>query len=265
MPKKAKAVKQTAVVIAEARELPAIQERENTSVEAFITQAITQGVPVETMEKLLAMRRELKSEQATQAFIAAMASFQAKCPIITKDKIVYEKNSDKIRYKFAPLDSIINQVREFIGKNGLSYTIDVKNEDGRLTAMCKITHILGHSEISSFEVPIDRDSYMSAPQKYAAASTFAKRYALCNALGILTGDEDTDAADTDTNANAKVAAKVPAADNPVFSKDRKALEASKTLAELGAAWSKLNGPAKIALGTLKDELKAMITSETEPA
>ncbi len=62
-----------------------------------------------------------------------------------------------------------------------------------MIATCKITHILGHSETSTFEAPIDKDSYMSAPQQYAAASTFAKRYAFCNALGILTGDEDNDA------------------------------------------------------------------------
>ena len=36
---------------------------------------------------------------------------------------------------------------------------------------------------------------MTAPQKYASAQTFAKRYSLCNALGISTGEEDTDATD----------------------------------------------------------------------
>ena len=34
---------------------------------------------------------------------------------------------------------------------------------------------------------------MSAQQKVGAALTFAKRYAFCNAFGIMTGDEDNDA------------------------------------------------------------------------
>jgi hypothetical protein len=34
---------------------------------------------------------------------------------------------------------------------------------------------------------------MTDTQKYGARNTFAKRYAFMNALGILTGDEDTDA------------------------------------------------------------------------
>ena len=33
---------------------------------------------------------------------------------------------------------------------------------------------------------------MSDVQKYGARSTFAKRYAFCNAFGIMTGDDDTD-------------------------------------------------------------------------
>jgi hypothetical protein len=34
---------------------------------------------------------------------------------------------------------------------------------------------------------------MNEPQRFASALTFAKRYAFCNAFGILTGDEDDNA------------------------------------------------------------------------
>ena len=44
---------------------------------------------------------------------------------------------------------------------------------------------------------------MSGSQQNAAANTFSKRYALCNALGILTGDEDTDAPLVPQTANPK--------------------------------------------------------------
>ena len=68
---------------------------------------------------------------------------------------------------------------------------------------CKITHSLGHSETSTFEIPIDNGDYMTAPQKYASAQTFAKRYTLCNALGISTSEEDTDAVDVGKEPDAK--------------------------------------------------------------
>jgi hypothetical protein len=44
---------------------------------------------------------------------------------------------------------------------------------------------------------------MTAPQKVASALTFAKRYTLCNILGISTGDEDTDANDVNKEPDVK--------------------------------------------------------------
>ena len=52
--------------------------------EALIAKAIDKNVPVETMERLLAMRRELKAEWAKEEFDKAMSAFQSDCPIIKK-------------------------------------------------------------------------------------------------------------------------------------------------------------------------------------
>ena len=54
-------------------------------------------------------------------------------------------------------------------------------------------HVAGHKESTEFTAPVDKDAYMTEPQKWSSAATFAKRNAFCNAFGILTGDEDTDA------------------------------------------------------------------------
>jgi len=185
----AKKKTQTEVVVVESKEV--------STVDSFITKAIESNAPVETMEKLFALHKEVKAEKAKEAFVVAMANFQAQCPIIKKNKDVMEKSGNKVRYSYASLDSIVSQVKEVLGKCGLSYTTDVINETGFITAVCKITHVLGHSETSSFKIPIDTEGYMSAPQKYASALTFAKRYAFCNALGILTGEDDFDAADVE--------------------------------------------------------------------
>lgn len=92
-----------------------------SSVESFITTAIQTNVPIETLEKLLAMRGQVKAEQAKEAFINAMSSFQAECPIIAKNKDVNGKDGKK-RYSYASLDSIVSQVKGTLGKFGLAYT-----------------------------------------------------------------------------------------------------------------------------------------------
>jgi hypothetical protein len=172
--------------------------------ETFISQAIQKGVPVETLERLLAMRQQLKAEFAKEAFNRALAEFQAECPVIEKTKKVdftSKRTGNRTNYAYAPLEVIVQQVKEFLQRHGFSYTITAEvDNNSMMTAICTVTHELGHSEQSKFQVPIDKDSYMNAQQQFASALTFAKRYAFCNAFGILTGDEDDDATHLNTPA-----------------------------------------------------------------
>ena len=176
---------------------------ESQSVDLFIQLAITNNAPIETLERLFVLHKQVEAEKAKSAYVQAMANFQKNCPVIEKKKKVMNKDGQSVRYTFAPLDVIVEQIKEVLGDNGLSYTWTVENKDGAMTANAKVTHIQGHSETSSFTIPIDMEGYMTAPQKYASAQTFAKRYALCNVLGISTGDEDTDATTLNNEKGAK--------------------------------------------------------------
>lgn len=171
--------------------LPTIVKKE-VSIEALLSQAIDKGVPVETMERLLAMRTQLKREAAKEAFDMAMAKFQAECPVIQKTKAV--RNNGQIVYKYEPIEGIVSQVRLPLRDNGFSYSTGMELKELGVKVTVKVTHELGHSEETSMEVPFGaKTGIMSHSQVTAAATTFAKRYAFCNAFGILTGDEDTDA------------------------------------------------------------------------
>ena len=158
--------------------------------ERLIALAIEKGVSVETMEKLLAMRRELKQEAAKEAYFKALGAFQAECPVIEKTKAVKNKGGSVV-YRYAPLESIVEQVRAILTKHGFSYNTDTSQSEQELTVMCVSHHVAGHSETTKIAVPIGSD-YMTAQQMVGSARTFAMRYAFCNAFGILTGDEDTD-------------------------------------------------------------------------
>lgn len=157
--------------------------------ESLISQAIRQKLPVEQMEKILAMRTELKKEWAKEQFFLSLADFQRKCPIIKKTKKVLNKDKT-LRYKYAPLDEIIKQTRDLIYQYGFSYVISTTQSDDMVSAKCILHHVSGHSEHTSLAVPIDKTAFMTESQKVASALTFAKRYALCDALGILTQDTD---------------------------------------------------------------------------
>lgn len=169
----------------------AIRKEDETSVASFILKAIEMKAPVETMERLFNLQKEFKAEKAKEEFVRSMAEFQSICPIIKKTKKVLNKDGT-VRYMFAPLDSIVSQIQKPLAKCELSYRWNTKTEDKKITAICVVTHVLGHSESSDFSVDVDEGGFMTSPQKSASALTFTKRYSLCNALGISTGEEDDD-------------------------------------------------------------------------
>jgi hypothetical protein len=163
--------------------------------ENLLRYAIEKGASVETIERLMNVRRELRQEQAKEAFDAAMADFQSACPVILKRKL-----GAKDAYKYAPLEDILESrddggksVKELIRQFGFSHSATTEIEQGWVKAVVTIKHIAGHSEKSEFKAPVDtRNPMMNDPQRYGGALTFALRYAFKTGFGILTADEDLD-------------------------------------------------------------------------
>ena len=179
-----------AVAIPERPELPQIGDPVQ-----LIAMGIQSGVDVETMERLLAMRQELERAAARKAFDEALSAIQGECPIIKKDTPGGKTKGGVVAYYYATLDSIIAQVGGLLRKHGFSYRFVCESPDNGVAVSCEARHIGGHVETSRVAVPLgERTGIMSAPQQAMAATTYAKRYAFCDAFGIATGDGDTDAA-----------------------------------------------------------------------
>lgn len=173
----------------------AVGENQEFNLEHLISQGISKGLPIETMKELLAMRKQLKDEWAKEQYYISLSEFQAYCPIIKKKATVNFKSPRTGRvtnYNYASLDMIVSQVKIVLREFGFSYTVKTKQNDNSVTAICMAHHKSGYSEETEFTVPIDKAAYMNEAQKVASALTYAKRYAFCNAFGVMTGDEDDD-------------------------------------------------------------------------
>lgn len=155
----------------------------------LLAQAVQQGASVETLERMMSVRRELKAEQAKEAYFAALAAFQSECPIIAKSEAGYNN-----QYRFAPLEKIVAAVAPLLNKHGFAHQEDAQVTEGWVEAIVTVTHRAGHSETKRFKIPTESKAGMSAQQKYGAAMTYATRYAFCAAFGIRTGEKDTDGA-----------------------------------------------------------------------
>ena len=167
-------------------------------VDMLMVEAVRSG-NIEVMERVMAIRRELKAEAAKEAFFDAFAEFQAECPIIKKTKWVKSSGGANL-YAYAPLEQIIKQAGPFISKHGFSYTIKPSIEAGndahplgRIVANCRVQHSAGHAEESTFMIDVrEATNFTNSAQQAGVALTYAKRYALCAAFGIVTAEEDTD-------------------------------------------------------------------------
>lgn len=227
--------------------------KQEAPVETLLQLAIEKGVPVETLERLLAMKERIDAQEAKRSFDEAMAAFQAKCPVIKKTKKVPTK-SGATAYAYAPLESIVQQVKEILQRHGFSYSVKTKTGEGNVEATCIVRHKGGHSEESSMEVPLgNKTQVMSDTQLYAAASTFAKRYAFCNAFGIMTGDEDNEVTLKQKENEQFRKATVQEAETK--------LRETKNLDELKKVWSDLPAAAKKDLANVKEAMKKSFNGE----
>jgi hypothetical protein len=164
--------------------------------ESLLRFAVEKGAHVDTIERLMAVRRELKAEAAKQAFDAAMAAFQSECPVIDRPKSV-STNAGQKAYSYAPFEHIIAIVKPCLKAHGFSYTLDTDTESaqGWVIAKCHVTHSGGHVMTSTAKFPLGtKTGIMSETQVFASALTFASRRVFCNAFGIVTSGEDQNGA-----------------------------------------------------------------------
>jgi len=165
--------------------------KKDTTVDSLIQRAIDKNVPVETMERLLAMRRELKEEQAREAFYHDFALLQKEMPLIKKTRFIPKKNGKG--YHYAPFEDIVPQVAPLIEKYNFSYDFnDVENDGKYVTFQMNIYHRQGHVKTHQIKLPISGD-YMNSVQVMGSINTYAMRYLFKLGFAILTADEDNDA------------------------------------------------------------------------
>ena len=181
-----------------------IVQSQSSGIENMLKMALDKGLPIETLEKLLAMRKELKAEAASEAFTEALAEFQSECPVISKGKDV--EFSGKKQYSYATFDMIIRQVQGLLGKHGFSYSFKLEEKETGIMATCILKHKAGHFETSDFTADVKGTNMMSGAQITSSKATYAKRNAFCNVTGIVTGDDDNDAPKTKEEAKAAVQA-----------------------------------------------------------
>ena len=169
--------------------LPPIDRVSADPMDALVMRAVESG-SVDVLERLLKVKQQVQADQARDAFYVALISFQTSCPVIEKSTTATIKPG--FSYNYSPLEDIAHAIRPLLEDYRLGYRWFTAQQGNALTVTCRISHALGHIEETSLTVPVGVDPQRPA-WPVAQSLTYAKRYTLCNALGIVVGGEDDDA------------------------------------------------------------------------
>lgn len=169
--------------------------RQQPSVGDMLQAVIEKGITAENvsaMEQLVGLYERMQSRDAERAFAEAFVKLQADMPKVQAIRPV-PGNDGSVRYKFAPYEEIMRQVGPMLQRHGFTVTFSTDYDEKRLIKTCTLQHVGGHSKVNKFAVRIGQGPpKASESQSDGAASTYAKRFALCDALNIQI-DHDTDA------------------------------------------------------------------------
>lgn len=152
---------------------------------SLIQTAMSADMDLDKLERLMDMEERHNARQAQMSFNKALSEFQRVCPVIKALK----KGHNNM---YAPLSDIVAQVKDPLSECGLSYRFKQSEEGQNITVTCVVTHLDGHSEETAMTGAPDTGGSKQAIQAKASTVTYLRRYTLTGALGIVTGDIDTD-------------------------------------------------------------------------
>ena len=93
--------------------------------------------------------------------------------------------------KYADLQSIMQAVRPALNENGLFLGQKVRHADGGLVVETIIAHQSGETySFGELFMPVGVAKGMNPAQAFGSAETYARRYALSAALGVVADDDD---------------------------------------------------------------------------
>src|SRR3990167_10329286 len=163
--------------------------------QALISKAMETGAGIDTMERLVALAKDMREVQAKEAWYGAMAEFQRTVPAIKKTATanIATRSGPGYSYRYAPLDEIMSTILPVMGPLGLSVSWRSRVEPAQVIVSCRVSHLLGHHEESGdIAMPIVQGDGGGAnpAQRVGIAATYAKRYALLGIIGLAPEDDD---------------------------------------------------------------------------
>lgn len=164
---------------------------EATNLGSVLSAMVERGATGADLEGILAAQERWERNEAAKAFANALTEFQARCPVIHKKReATITGTRSSYSYKFASYDDVMAQIGGLLTECKLALSFSTANQEKGIRVTLKIRHGT-HVEEHTLDVPVPQMNVNDC-QRYGAALSYAKRYALCAALNVVVTDEDDD-------------------------------------------------------------------------
>lgn len=178
--------------------VPAPVSEANAVVDMIDRAARDPNVDVTKMRELLAMRKEIVSEQAAEAFNAAMTKAQSEMRPIAADA-----NNSQTKSRYATYMALDKVLRPIYTRH--QFALNFNTADGapenHVRIVCDVT-LGSHTRRYQLDMPADGKGakggdVMTKTHAVGSATTYGRRYLLAMIFNVAFGDDDGNAAGDD--------------------------------------------------------------------
>lgn len=180
----------TAIALHQSQPVATIDDRPSDPMR-LISAAMSAGVSVADLSRLFDLQERHEKQKAQEAYAEALTGFQRNCPRVYKAR----KTAGNFSFGYASLDDIDAVIRPILARYGIVIAFDSEHTTANNENVINVTvrvRVGAYYEDRRFGCPIPKDLRASDSQKWGAALSYAKRYALCAALNIVVTDEDNE-------------------------------------------------------------------------
>ena len=159
----------------------------------MISRAVDKGAPIETIERLVALREKMLARKAETDFSEALNRVQEKIKRIAPDATNQHTNSKWATY--AAIDRVIRPIYSAEGFS-LSFTHAESNKPDCIRVICWV-RLRSHKEPYQVDWPVStkgpKGNDVSTPvQATGISDSYAKRYLVKDIFNIAVGEDDND-------------------------------------------------------------------------
>lgn len=148
----------------------------------------------EALRALLTMQQDWEREESRKAFERAMVALKRDLPtVLRRDKVVdfTGKTGQRTHYTHTSLAAAVDAVSIPLTQHGFSHSWTPSTDDkGKVHVTCTLTHVDGHSKVTTISAPVDTSGNKGPAQGVASTITLLQRYTLLSLLGIATADQE---------------------------------------------------------------------------